>query len=440
MSYSMPKMLRRRGPFGVLAAGLIAVLLLPPSGRAAAMTGEPPAGAGRSATDTVGQLVVKVAEGGDITEVNRILGSTTGSTLLASRGIYLLQVPLQEPSSDPAKRQKSWTKQAKALVEILRRSGEVVYAEPNTQADLTEGNRFHYWPSGGPQCLGTDAAAYTGQPASVRLQLAQVHRRARGASATVAVLDTGVDAAHPALAGRIVAGGYDYVDDDAQPAEATRGADEDADGLTDEGYGHGTFVAGIVALVAPAARILPQRVLDAEGRGNVFTVAEAIYEAVEGGADVINLSFGTADKVNSRVLQDAVKSAQHDGAVVVAAAGNDASTAAHYPAALGGVVSVAAQAAGSAALASFSARGGWVDLAAPGEHIVSALPCGYAAWSGTSMAAPFVSGATAVLVGLRPKVKAATVVKALDDGSDKVRGLQVHNGAMNLRRSLDRLD
>lgn len=423
----------------VLGAGITALLLLFASpGRAAALT-EAPFAVGGSGIDTAGQLVVKVAEDGDIAEVNRILSSTIRSTLLASRGIYLLDVPLADPSSDPAKRKKSWTKQAQALVETLKRSGDAVYAEPNTEADLTEGNRFHYWPSGGPQCLGTDAAAYTGQPAALRLQLAQVHRRARGASATVAVLDTGVDGTHPALAGRITAGGYDYVDDDAQPAEGTAGKDGDRDGLTDEGYGHGTFVAGIVALVAPEARILPQRVLDTEGRGNVFTVSEAIYDAVDAGADVINLSFGTADKVNSRVLEEAVRSAQKDGAVVVAAAGNDASTVTHYPAALAGVVSVAAQAAESTALAPFSVRGAWVDVAAPGERVVSALPCGYAAWSGTSMAAPFVSGTTAVLVGLRPKAKPANVIKALDDGSDKVKGLEVHNGAINLRRSLDRL-
>ncbi len=388
---------------------------------------------------TVGQLVVKVADSVDIDTLNRRFGFSTRSTLLASHGVYLVDVPLAKPAADAKQQTKNWNEQVKRLVSTLAKDPSIAYAEANTEADIAEGERFHYWPSGGARCTSSDSGNYRGQPAALRLGLAKVHDRARGAGRVIAVLDTGIDDRHPALAGRIAAGGYDYVDDDRTPSEGRVGLDADADGYADEGYGHGTFVSGIAALVAPDARILPLRVLDAEGRGNVFVVAEAIYDAVDAGADVINLSFGTADKLKSAVLQDAVRAAEKGGAVVVGSAGNDGSQDAHYPAAMAGVISVAAQAENATALATFSARGAWVDIAAPGEHVVSTLPCGYGSWSGTSMAAPFVSGMAALLLELRPGAKPSAVAKAIQDGSDKVRGLQVHGGSMNLSRALDRV-
>jgi len=436
----MPRALVKRRVLG--AAVMSVAVACAPVGVATAMVEDSTSATAGPAPDpgsTVGQLVLKVAAGAEIESVNRRLGSTTRSTLLASRGVYLLDVPLDEPTNDADKRKADWAKQVQHVITELTKDPAVVYAEANSEADITEGNRFHYWPSGGPVCLGSDDSTYTGQSAARRLGLAQIHRSARGARSTVAILDTGLDDRQPALIGHVAPGGYDYIEDDAQPEEVTRGQDRDGDGFTDEGYGHGTFVAGIVALVAPEAKILPQRVLDAEGRGNVFMVAEAIYDAVAAGADVINLSFGTADKIHSKVLDEAVRSAEKRGAVVVAAAGNDGSSSAHYPAAMSGVISVAAQAEDSSDLADFSTRGKWVDLAAPGERVVSTLPCGFGAWSGTSMAAPFVSGGAAVIIGLRPKIKPTDVVKAIGDGSDKVRGLRVQHGALNLRRSLARL-
>jgi thermitase len=390
-------------------------------------------------SSTAGQLVVKLAPGADLAALNRKLRSTTRSALLASHSVYLLDVPLQQPSKDPAKLEQNWAKQAERIVRDLSTDPAVVYAEVNTQADITEGNRFHYWPSGGPSCVGSESSLYTDQAAATRLTLAEIHRTARGKGAVIAVLDTGADVTQPALAGRIAPGGYDYVDDDAVPDEVRDGTDHDGDLAADEGYGHGTFVAGIATLVAPEAEILPERVLDADGRGNIFVVVEAIYDAIKAHANVINMSFGTADKVQSKVLQEAIMAATKKGVVITAAAGNDGSTVAHYPAAMSAVVAVAAQAADSSALADFSARGDWVDVAAPGERIISTLPCGYGSWSGTSMASPFVAGAAAVLEGLHPGMKADKIVKAIDEGSDKVRGMKVRSGAINLGRSIARV-
>lgn len=388
---------------------------------------------------TVGQLVVKMVPGADIASLNRRLGSTTRSVLLASHSVFLIDVPLKVHSADLPTQKQEWVKQAKDLVKSLSADPYVVYAEINTEAGITEGERFHHWPMGGPSCSGSNPGQYTGQPAATRLSLNEVHRKARGARRIVAVIDTGVDLAHPALAGRIAARGYDYIDDDSVPNEVRDGIDRDGDRLVDDGYGHGTFVAGIAALVAPEAKILPMRVLDSEGRGNVFMVAEAVYDAVDAGADVINMSFGTADKLKSRVLEDAVKTASKRGIVVTAAAGNDGSNEAHYPAAMTEVISVAAESADGGDLASFSARGKWVDVAAPGERIVSALPCGYGSWSGTSMAAPFVAGAVAVLASTHPGTRAQKVVKSVDEGCDPGHGLEVRAGAMNLLRSLIRV-
>jgi subtilisin family serine protease len=430
----------RVGPVGRAAAVVVMVVGAAVVGPGAYGTAEA-AGGGRTtpSSSTAGQLVVKLAPGADLAALNRKLGSTTRSALLASHSVYLLDVPLQQPSQDPAKLEQNWAGQAARIVHDLGTDPAVVYAEINTEADIIQGERFHYWPSGGPTCLGSDSSLYTDQSAARKLNLAEIHREARGQGEVIAVLDTGVDFTQPALAGREAPGGYDYVDDDAVPDDVRDGVDHDGDLAQDEGYGHGTFVAGIAALVAPDAEILPERVLDPDGRGNVFVVAEAIYDAVTAHADVINMSFGTAGKVQSKVLQDAIRTAEHAGVVVTAAAGNDGSAQPHYPAAMAGVVGVAAQAADSSELAAFSARGGWVDVAAPGEDVVSTLPCGYSSWSGTSMASPFVAGAAAVLEGIHPGKKANEIVKAIDEGSDKVRGMKVRGGVINLGRSMARV-
>jgi len=403
-----------------------------PGGKAGAKAPKP--------VGTVGQLVVKLAPGAEIAPINRTLGSTTRSVLLASRGIYLIDVPVVVAGKDAAKQRAEWKAEAKELIKKITKDPTVIYAEANTEADIADSERFHYWPSGGPSCLGTDPSLYTRQPDATRLRLDAVHRMSAGAGQTIAVLDTGIDLRQPALAARVVPGGYDYVDDDSQPDDVATGTDGDGDRLSDEGYGHGTFVAGVASLVAPDAGLLPMRVLDAEGRGNVFVVAEALYDATARGADVVNMSFGTAERTTSRVLQDAIKDVRAGGAIVVAAAGNDGSEAKHYPAAMDGITSVAALEAGGTRLASFSVQGKWVDIAAPGENVISTLPCGYGSWSGTSVAAPFVAGSAAVLTGSTAKhVPASKVMKALEEGADHSHKLNVRTGSIDLLRSLGRV-
>jgi subtilisin family serine protease len=203
-------------------------------------------------------------------------------------------------------------------------------------------------------------------------------------SATVGILDTGIDAGHPDLAAVRVT--YDHT--------GTRAEDI---------VGHGTHVAGIVKLVAPEARIMPLRVLDREGYGTVFHVAEAIAYADIKGADVINLSLGTPSW--SRLVREKVNGAIAGGAVVVAAAGNYDSTLPQYPAS--NLLPAARDNDGLLAVTSvspaekksdFANYGTWVDIAAPGEEILSTYPVNkYAYWTGTSMATPFVAGEAALI-------------------------------------------
>lgn len=218
--------------------------------------------------------------------------------------------------------------------------------------------------------------------------------RERGDGTVVAVIDTGVDLDHPDLVGRLVPG-RDFVDGDTRP---------------DDGNGHGTHVAGIIAATsgngigiaggAPGAKIMPVRVLGSDGTGDTEVIADAVRWAVGHGADVINLSLddtGPADRLRkggplARALREA-----SDQAVVVAAAGNEGHAERLYRA---GVPAVVVQAVGADGQpAPFTNFGDPRSVAAPGVDIVSTVPGGYARKSGTSMAAPHVAAEAALLIG-----------------------------------------
>jgi subtilisin family serine protease len=237
------------------------------------------------------------------------------------------------------------------------------------------------------------------------------------------------------LAGRTVPA-WNYVGDTAEVADVAEGIDSDSDGIADSAVGHGTFVSGLVALVAPRARILPARVLDSDGTGNMFAVAEAIVDAVHAGARVINLSFGTPEAVSSKVLEEALKVAEDHKVVVVSAAGNTASTAPHFPASANKVCGVAALGAGDR-LASFSNRGPWVEVAAPGERLVGPMPGGgYASWSGSSMSSALVSGQAALLRAIDPKADADNTIDNIEATARRLSGDVVEYGAIDIPRSL----
>ncbi len=267
----------------------------------------------------------------------------------------------------------------------------IEWAELNRVSRVPTGSPYRTWKWG-----DAEDSDYYNQRAFEQVNLPPAAGAATGAGVTVAILDTGIDLQHPAFDGLLV------IPPTSDMISDTNSPDDIGPGLA---WGHGTHIAGIVHAIAPAAQLMPIRVLDSQGRGNTFVLAYAIEYAIAQGADVINLSLG-AD-CESRILKEAIASAIAQDIVIAAAAGNDANIVPPCPASLPGVISVAAVEE-TRQRAEWSNYGEWITLAAPGVGITSTFPLGYgveitatpgyAAWSGTSMATPFVSGAAALVL------------------------------------------
>ena len=237
-------------------------------------------------------------------------------------------------------------------------------------------------------------------------------QRTRGSSAlVVAVLDTGVNAAQPGLAGAVLPG-VDLV---------SGGSD------TSDGNGHGTAVAGVIAGRPPggvaavgvcsACSILPIKVLGASGSGDLAAVAAGIVRAADLGARVINLSLG--GPLGLDVLQQAVDYANSKGAIVVAAAGNSGLSAPFYPAGYANVVSVAATDQADH-LYSWSDYGPWVRVAAPGCNVAPLVAGGYGQFCGTSSATPLVSGLAALAISVSPQGTNAQITDAIQSTARRI--------------------
>ncbi|TCP69398.1 S8 family serine peptidase [Baia soyae] len=288
----------------------------------------------------------------------------------------------------------------KEAVEQYSKMPEVEYAEPNQLAHA-------FWTPNDPK-YSSD------QYGPQKMQAPQAWDVTKGSSSTVvAVVDTGVQGSHEDLAGKLVSGGHDFVDNDDN---------------ADDGQGHGTHVAGTIAAttnngigvagVAPDVKILPVRVLDSNGSGTYEWVANGITYAADNGAKVINMSLGGSG--GSQALEDAVNYAWGKGVVIMAAAGNTPSTAPNYPAYYANCIAVAATDSNDAK-ASFSTYGDWVDVAAPGVDIISTkMGGGYVKYSGTSMATPHAAG-VAALVASQGK-NHTEVREILEATADKIAG------------------
>ena len=275
-----------------------------------------------------------------------------------------------------------------------------------------------------------------------------------GGDVTVAVIDSGVDTTHADLApnvwtnaGEIPGNGVD--DDGNGFVDDTQGWNfvSNSPNVRDDN-GHGTHVAGIIgarggngigiAGVAWRARIMPIKVLDASAVGSAATLALGIRYAVANGAQVINLSVSGPGY--SRAFDEAVQFASDSGVVVVGAAGNDGrnvDAAPAYPAAFQAPLLVAvaatAQGGGLSPVSNFGA--GNVELAAPGQDIVStAAGGGYERRTGTSMATPHVAGAIVLLAAARPDLGPVGWRDAILGAAR--RGLPVSAGSLNLSGAL----
>jgi subtilisin family serine protease len=359
-----------------------------------------------------GEIVLKLQQPGDLPGVAadfRLDPTPLGQ--FGTRPIYRLRI--LDEASPPEK------------AENLSQDSRVLYAEPNYIQQTPEGQQRVSWARGG------DSDEYAEQWAGAFIGLPAAHSVTRGAGMIVAVLDTGVDRNHAVLAGRVLSG-YDFVDMDADPSEVGVAGED----IT---YGHGTHVAGLVALAAPEAQILPVRVLDRDGVGSIWVLAEALAYTVNpdgdidtpDGAHVINLSLSTRRQTRllEEIVRDVICEDDDDdddddddclatpgrGAIVIAAAGNRASTLPEYPAAetTPGLLAVGANTAADT-LTDFSNYGDWVHVAAPGDRIMSSVPGNeYGVWSGTSMAAPLAAGQAALVRAAYPQLTAVQVVERI---------------------------
>lgn len=212
----------------------------------------------------------------------------------------------------------------------------------------------------------------------------------------VAVLDSGVNPVTPALAAALMEG--TSFSTDVRPETEVAWSDHD---------GHGTSVAGVVLSQNPNVRILPVRITTDDGFSTLDVVATGIYWAANNGADVINISLGgVADPAQAPGLQEAIDYAASLGVVTVASAGNtgDEGSAVVLPAAMANVLAVGSVDVRTGKVSSFSNRGSFVDVAAPGGSVsVLALSGGTELSNGTSLSAPWVAALAAYLRELHPE-------------------------------------
>lgn len=277
-------------------------------------------------------------------------------------------------------------------------------------------------------------AAYPNQPASRLLKLPATRNISTGQGVVVALLDTGISS-HWAIDSQVLAGGYNFVDGNADVSDVGNLLDDNGDGAVDEMVGHGTFVSGLVSLVAPGCRLLPVKVLNSDGFGNSFTVAAGIYYAADHGASIINLSLYTPNE--SIVVAEAIAYANALGCTVVAAAGNESVQIPRYPAATKGVIAVAGTDS-TDALASFSNVGSYVAVSAPSVTLISTLPGNrFASCSGTSFSSALTSGTAAIVKARFPKSVPASIRSLLANTSVSLAG---RNPTMYMLMGRGRID
>jgi thermitase len=319
------------------------------------------------------------------------------------------------------------------VVSALERSGKVVYAERDGVVLPTDTNpNDPYYPYGG-------STPYGGQWGDLYTQAPKTWDLTTGSTqVAVAVIDSGVDQSHPDLTANLLPG-FNVLDGSSN---------------TNDSYGHGTEVAGVIAAVTNNAagvagycwqcRILPVKVYNSSNGAYASDIATGITWAADHGARVVNISM--AGSAASSAMASAISYAQSRGVLVVGAAGNSGCDCPTYPASYPDVLAVAASDQYDG-LYSYSNFGSWVDVAAPGQNTTTVLtdpstgaPHGYNAFGGTSSAAPVVAGIAGLLLSVSPTSTPAALMAAITANVDPTTGTKsTASGRVNAYKAVTAL-
>lgn len=326
------------------------------------------------------------------------------------------------------------------MIFALNQNPDIEYAEPDYVCRISDTPNDPYFKN--QYALNnTGQEIGTGGPkgkANADIGATTAWGETKGTGETViAIIDTGVDLLHPDIKNKVKSSGRDFVNGDFDASDD---------------HGHGSHIAGIaaadtdngigVAGVAWDCKILPIKVLDDTGYGWDYWVSDGIIWAADNGADVINISLGQVGDEPAGYLRDALKYAYDKGIVIVAAAGNEGGSV-EYPAAYDAYCLAVAATDYDDNRTDWSNFGSEVDVAAPGDRVLSLVPTWYPekVWGdpsavpygygdGTSMAAPHVAGLAALIKSLKPWLEADEVMNVIRYSADDVNSAQ-HKGKDN---------
>jgi len=368
-------------------------------------------------------------------------------------------------SPDAKKLNAKW--QTLEKIQQLNADSNVLFAEPNFIYEATTLSSSAIAPA-------TNDTEYSRQWNLPMLQTPAAWEASTGAGVIVAIIDTGIDANHLDLKNNILSDGYDFISDTNSGNDSDNEPGMDANPQDTGTFFHGSHVAGIVAAeanndtgvagVAYNASLMPLRVLGVDNSGTNSDIANAILYAAgldnDSGtfpvkkADIINLSLGGDDE--SIVLKDAIDKALEEGVIIIAAAGNDSTSNAFYPAAFEGVIGVSSV-TDHKTLSTFSNFGTYIDVTAPGgtglgdalldgfqDGILSTLYASeYVEYVGTSMATPHVAAVAALMKSVKPDLDPTSFYNALeagqlsdDLGNDELFGSGLINAAKSVNWAL----
>ncbi len=365
------------------------------------------------------EAVVRLAVGVSIDDINVDYGTITLDSIPA-RQTYLLRVPAGTPEE--------------AFENLLRSDARIVDAELNEYADAPGGQTQSFY-------LTALHTQFNDQWAWNAIAFGGTPPPNVGAGIIVAVIDTGLDATHAMFTNSTILPGFDFVDGDATPTDIGDGLDTDGDTFIDELVGHGTFQSGLIAQLAPGAALLPFRVLDGDGRGKAFTIAKAIYAAIDAGADIINMSLAMPNE--NQIVGYAIELAAENSIQVVAAAGNGGSPIKMYPAGFSPVIAVASTDIDDT-LSTFSNYGGHIDLCAPGNQVISAvINEQFGESNGTSASTALVTAVLAAMKSANPNLGKTELRTRLLDACDDIASVnlgkegKIGAGRVNITSAID---